>query len=381
MTDLEGRLAAALDTGAAEAPSAAGLAEGARRRLRARRRTRAVVGGVLAVLLVAVPGGVLLARDDGSASPVDGIAADGWRTVTHDGIEVEAPADWEWLDTSGCQDDRDRMGAPDTNRCRPDRALSFYRSATFDPLLMPGLHAPTAERPGPWTGYVYAGDWVIHVSAPDQDVAWRVLASARVAGEGVPDLARGSVELVEHGLRATVPVDGSNWSLRSTPRPGPRYPTVRSQDGRWNGRAGLPGGAMVVETGTQALAQLVAGSVGPAGVRTETWRDLTLEVPDEWGVGDTCGNTGPPVVTRADNVSCPGLTGYGVRLAPYPRAATLAVTDRMQRAEGPNWPEGSWKAIVQAPGSSTVAIVVIEDRVMGQRIIDSVRRAGRSDRQ
>lgn len=379
MSDLETRLTAVLSAGAAASPPVTGLAEGARRRLRRRRRTRTVAGTVLAVLLVGVPVG--LSVGDGPRSDdevvVDGAVVAGWRTVTYDGVSVEVPDAWRRLDMADCEWQFVQLGPASADPCEQTEGVSFYGSATFDPATGPGLRGRS--------GYVGAGDRIAYVTA-DPGVAWRVLASAREEGEPVPDLAAGSTSLAQGGLEVTVPVDRSGWSVRVVDRPAPRFPEVRPGEDGWIARAGRARESVLVESSTQALAELIAGSVRRADPqprtpylpRTVTWRGLTLEVPADWANGDTCDNTGAPVVARADAWGCPGVEGFGVRLSPYPAAATLAVTGEMQRAEGPNWPAGAWWATVQGPGSEVVASLVTADRETGQRILDSARRADAS---
>lgn len=372
MSDLETRVSAALTAGVASPPTTVGLAAGARRRLRRRRRTRAVVGGALAVLLVGVPVG-LLARDSSSSADetvVDGAVVDGWRTVTYDGVSIDVPDAWQRLDMSSCEWELVQLGPATADPCEQTEGVSFYGSATFDPSTGPGLRGRS--------GYVGAGDRVAYVTA-DPDVAWRVLASAREEGVTIPNLSYGSTVVAQGGLQVTVPVDQAGWSMRFADRPAPRFPEVlpAERGEGWVGRAGRAGESVLVEAPSQALAELITGSVTRAGAdtgwRTVTWGDLALDVPAHWGEGDTCGSTGPPVVTRGEPVMCRGLEGYGVRLGPYPPAATLVVTDEMQRAEGPNWPAGSWWANVQVPGVDGVAILVTADRATGQRILDSLR--------
>lgn len=393
MSDLETRLSAALSAGAAASPSAVGLADGARRRLRRRRRTRGVVGGVLAVLLVAVPVGVVV-RDGSGSSPDDAVVVDagvvdGWRTMAYDGVSVDVPADWQRLDKSSCEWDFVQLGPPGADPCEQEEGVSFYASATFDAKHRPGLRGGT--------GYVGAGAWAVYVSGVDPDVAWRVLGSAREERATVPNLSYGSTSVAQDGLKATVPVDQAGWSVRFVDRPAPRYPEVLPGEDGWVGRAGRGDATVLVDAPTQALAELIAGSVtrsdsGPRTPyipRTETWGDITVDVPADWASGAVCGSSGPPAVEApGDGPGGAGPCGtqpmgLGVRffwsglsdfIIPILEARGTAVQVDDDFPEG-QFPDGAWIAWDSVDGDDAV-FVVTESREITQQVIDSVRAAG-----
>jgi hypothetical protein len=75
MSDFERRISESLHSGAESAPDALGLAEGARRRLRTRRRRLTTVGAVVAVVAVGVPVGLLSSNDDRPGGGEDDQAA------------------------------------------------------------------------------------------------------------------------------------------------------------------------------------------------------------------------------------------------------------------------------------------------------------------
>ena len=126
-----------------------------------------------------------------------------------------------------------------------------------------------------------------------------------------------------------------------------------------------------------------------AGFRVETWRDLTFEVPAEWGHGGTtawCTEPGPvedsrPVVTRPDAVvaliACTPGNGYGATISP-PTAITPAYDSGhvwQYQAEGVDeavYPDDAWMGYWY--DRSDIVTVVTPDRALTRRIVDSVRR-------
>lgn len=374
MSDLETRISAALSAGVAAPPSTVGLADGARQRLRRRRRTRAAVGAALAVLLVGVPVG-LVARDSSSSTGevvVDGAVVDGWRTVTYDGVSVDVPDAWQRLDMSSCEWEFVQLGPATADPCEQTDGVSFYGSATFDPATGPGLRGRS--------GYVGAGDRIAYVTA-DPDVAWRVLASAREEGVRIPNLSYGSTGVAQDGLRATVPVDQAGWSIRFADRPAPRFPEVLpAQRGEgWVGRAGRAGESVVVEAPTQALVELITGSVGEArlddGWRTETWRGLSVDVPSAWAYGDACASDVPVVdVPAGDRASAGCNAGSGLGILFFDSSFIDAT---MSPGKVLGSPGGRWTGylVVSAGRGESAAWVTADDRATVRRIVDSARPA------
>ena len=126
-----------------------------------------------------------------------------------------------------------------------------------------------------------------------------------------------------------------------------------------------------------------------AGFRVETWRDLTFEVPAEWGHGGTttwCTTPGPveesrPVVTRPDAVvaliACVPANGYGATISP-PTTITPAYDSGhvwQYQTEGVDeafYPDGAWLGYWY--DRTDIVTVVTPDRALTRRIVDSVRR-------
>jgi hypothetical protein len=97
-----------------------------------------------------------------------------WSTAEHDGVTVDLPPGWVELDQSGCRWPQPRFGPPDVDPCDPRaEGISLYGEATFDPASGPGL----LEGDHGWSGYRYAGEYVVYVHALDRDVAGRILDS------------------------------------------------------------------------------------------------------------------------------------------------------------------------------------------------------------
>lgn len=282
MSDFDERLSAVLTTEADHAPHPAGLAQAARRRHVVRRRRSLAVGGVAAVLAIAVPVTVLAGGGEGDDHLVgaDQPSSGEWQTTSEEDAAVAVPGDWSRYHCEFDGFEHDVYGPSSKDACEYVTYLAFYGSATFDPFARPGVLSANedADVPG-WAGYVYAGDWAVSASTPDRDLTRRILASARVDGQPEVDAAEWeSVEGV--GLRVDLPTD---WGLgpdvapaeysryavcsaageRSDPPdltdrvPGSEKVdlTTDFRDGRW----------IVVSAPTQAVADLVMASVESVG--------------------------------------------------------------------------------------------------------------------
>jgi hypothetical protein len=100
VTDVEDLLRQTFRGQESEAGSADGLATGARRLVRDRRRRRlAVAGSLVSVCVIAA--GVLALRPGGASQPVAGGTPPGWRTESSLGVEVSVPGDWT-VNQIGC---------------------------------------------------------------------------------------------------------------------------------------------------------------------------------------------------------------------------------------------------------------------------------------
>lgn len=144
----------------------------------------------LVVLTVAILSGaalgyvVLEGRSAGAgAQTVEDAAPDGWQTIEYRGVRVDIPAAWVRVDRGDCEFAFERWSNLGTEDCEDSAdGVSFYESATFDPLHGPGLRRgdPAVDQK-PWAGYAYAGDYAIYASGADRDVVATVLASVREA--------------------------------------------------------------------------------------------------------------------------------------------------------------------------------------------------------
>lgn len=117
---------------------------------------------------------------DPPVSRASGRTDDGWLQVTYRGVTVEVPAQWERLDTSGCEGATEHWGSHDLDPCADDAGLWFLGSATYDPATGPGVHTvPVSANlaAGGWGGYVLRGEVVVSVADPSQDIARHVLQS------------------------------------------------------------------------------------------------------------------------------------------------------------------------------------------------------------
>ncbi|RYC12540.1 hypothetical protein [Nocardioides zhouii] len=123
------------------------------------------------------------------------------------------------------------------------------------------------------------------------------------------------------------------------------------------------------------------------GFRAETWRDLTLEVPEDWGHGgsDWCANGGTlgdePRVGRPDTVVfsilCSPGNGYGATIASSATFDPAYASGEVWRydTEGvvnAQYPDDTWLSYWY--DGSDVVTVATPDRALTQRIVDSVTR-------
>ncbi|MFN8191427.1 MAG: hypothetical protein U0R78_13505 [Nocardioidaceae bacterium] len=140
---------------------------------------------------------------------------------------------------------------------------------------------------------------------------------------------------------------------------------------------------------------VVASDITPpdveAGWRVETWRDLTLQVPDSWGYGsldqwcvsdDGRGPEGVAAVQRPEGIQtlvlCEPQVGFGVRFFDpqfdMPDVAGLEsgeVTrfDPIDTVGGTLYPAGAWLGLMTTANAG--ALIVAEDQATAQRILDS----------
>lgn len=208
MSDLESRLTEALRAGADDAPDVAGLAAGARQRLRTRRLRRTGVVGAVAVLAVAVPTAVVASRGSDtsgppiasspSTSPDPVSAADpGYRWESWHGVSAQVPHTWgygtltSWCATAG-------RPAPRVQRpedvgediaCTPTETYGL----TFSVAPKPGLDWPVAPQDNdsyPAEAYVGTRDVAgvfIEVGTSSFALSQRILDSVTLTADVRPD--------------------------------------------------------------------------------------------------------------------------------------------------------------------------------------------------
>jgi hypothetical protein len=101
---------------------------------------------------------------------------DGWKTVDHDGVQVDVPADWVRPDTSGCEFAFVQWAPAGSPPCRMTTGVVFYGAATFDPAHRPGVRQDKGKT---WSGYVYAGELAVFAAGTDRELVQDVLDTAR----------------------------------------------------------------------------------------------------------------------------------------------------------------------------------------------------------
>ena len=124
------------------------------------------------------------------------------------------------------------------------------------------------------------------------------------------------------------------------------------------------------------------------GFRAETWRDLTLEVPDDWGHGGsdwcvggaTLADAGPRVArpdTMTSRILCSPPNGYGVTISSSATFDPAYASGDVWRydTEGvvnAQYPDDTWLSYWY--DGSDVVTVATPDRALTQRIVGSVTR-------
>lgn len=301
MSDLEQELTGALTTIAEDAPGAAGLADGARRRHRVRRQRRLMVGGAVAALVVGTsavvwsPGG-----DDRATDPVDDPAPKGWQTISQEDVRAEVPADWRQVscpDTPG-----PRWAPPDPDPCGEWRGAGFFGSATYDAIVGPGVLQRSDD--GSVQGYVSTGSFVLSVSDDDLALVRRILATARVDDQPAVD---GStwLEFERSPLRYEVPAwwgvgedgDHADYAVCSTLAKGQEAGPPEQVDPAHVVVEGSVGDRLVTVTApTQAVAELVLATVEVDG---RARSDLPC-APEDFAVGLLPGESTPGAGTPVE---------------------------------------------------------------------------------
>ena len=146
----------------------------------------------------------------------------------------------------------------------------------------------------------------------------------------------------------------------------------------------VPVGVAVVVTGDGpgGRDRSTAADGVPTDWRTETWRDLSLRVPSDWGRGggtDWC-TSGRGVDDTAPQVSRPGgvtpaiacspAYGYGAHfLEPSGGELPPGTEGVVQRYQGERYPDGSW--IGYAATGQAAVWVVAADRTTARQVLDS----------
>lgn len=208
MSDFEERVAESLRAGAGSAPDALGLADGARRRARTRRRTSLAAAGVTALAVLAVPVAVVALNDDGGEGPVAGRPTatptpaspkpfpDG-RWETWHGVTVRVPGDWDygnqstWCVSNGSVDTFvvDRPDDPvEAIACTPafGYGVSFQELDTDDgdqPFDWPVVTQTGETWPaGTLVGAHGENGVLVTVAGPDRELVADVLSTVSVYG-------------------------------------------------------------------------------------------------------------------------------------------------------------------------------------------------------
>jgi hypothetical protein len=159
--------------------------------------------------------------------------------------------------------------------------------------------------------------------------------------------------------------------------------------------AGVVGGAALLgsrDGGSSGTPVADASSptlpAAPAG-RVESWRDLSVTVPADWGHGvldDWCSNGGElsrHVVERpgaSDNILCEPVNGYGVRFFDASLFDPAYGPGEPYQLDGRSvYPEGAWIGYQRDASGNNGVLVVTPDRETIQAVLDSFVRIKAAD--
>jgi hypothetical protein len=152
MSELEERLRTALGRHAQEAPSdPAGLAAGARTRLRRRRRTWVAAAAAAVVVAVVTPVAVVASRESAPEVAV-GTVRPAWRTESFHDVTLQVPSTWGYGDGTACGGAE--ASPPRVSRPQADSQADTQGGCPADPQ---GVHFVLDSRHGPGPGGLVQG--------------------------------------------------------------------------------------------------------------------------------------------------------------------------------------------------------------------------------
>ncbi|GAA5146218.1 hypothetical protein GCM10023340_16810 [Nocardioides marinquilinus] len=196
----------------------------------------------------------------GSARPAPDDAAGAWTTVRFEGLALDLPPGWTEYVDGDC-------GYSSTSRV-PTRSFSAEPcSAGSGSVSVFGKQGTRPAEPlgsyGNRGGIVWSGDGEVIVSDVAPDVARRIMASVRPAGDAAPDVVTWTTTDLGDGVTAEVPADDRVSVTLSDGVPECTTPGIgpaEGEDGAW--RVGLCRNRIVtVRAPTEALALVVAARV------------------------------------------------------------------------------------------------------------------------
>lgn len=346
MGDFDAQLRAALERGAGDAPGTAGLAAGARRRLKARRRRTAVLGAAAAIVAVVVPTAVIASGGDGQRpQPVGPTPDPEW----YQEIEVTCVEGWSWpvsamADRYGGEVEEGEVraafanllqeapvDAPEAIREHGFQDVPYVVLAGDDEEAVVGVGEWSIDGPGEDGDYVLLerqdadlrveswGQCELSVALPDD--RWRVELSA----------PRGGVDPASTGI--TVLVNEVACTSARDPRPYLDEPVITEQRDRVlvsmsseivRGGADCPGNPRVpvaiqldrplgdrelYDAGTWPPTPIeVADPVASGEVRTGKFDGITFDVPAAWTRVDCASQ-----IQYSPTGACIGAMGVGLR--------------------------------------------------------------------
>ena len=321
MSDFERRLREALDSAGSEGPDPHGFADDARRRLRGRRRVRAVGAGLGVALAVAlVPIGLTVLGDGDRGGDAPGVVASGdsgpipsdWTWQSWRDFEIAVPADWvngaasQWCVGSRPPGIVDRgEGVSTMVACTPSLSSSVsFRAGTPE--------QPLPEHQG-WAEQLTYDGYYVDVVAKSPEMLKTMVDSAR--------------RFEAQDSRGCVPGVYANTDFSLDPDPGGDLTVCRYAANQ--NRAAEPGywlaeSVTLGDDESEAVREAIADAPSGKGrfLRCEGEAEFYLLVTDDgvpaWVYNGECGQHEVLTTTSGDDVEYHQVTDRLLRLLGSP---------------------------------------------------------------
>lgn len=414
MNDFDEQLRAVMERAAGDAPGTAGLADGARRRLKVRRRRTAVLGAAAAVVAVVVPTAVIASGGDGQRpQPVGPTPGPEW----YQEIEVTCVDGWSWpvaamADGSGGEVDEGEVRAAFANLLQeaPMDAPEAIREHGFEDVpyvVLAGDDEEAVVGVGEWSvdGPGAGGDYV-QLQRKDADLhvtSWgdcRDLSVALPEGRAQVEVSAPKGGVDPAATEVTVLVNERQCSSARDPRPHLDEPVISEHDDRvlvTMSSQAIVGGAHCMGTAPVPVTLHLDEPLGDRELYDAgTWPPTPIKVADEQVIvqrGVTVGRV--PADWREftcvwDDEDGGTFQVYGPEeedACAYRTALAFYGAATFDPAHGPgevvrDEGEGftTWGGFVYSADQRTAVWVVTPERALTEAILESVDAPGSSHR-